>query len=63
MIWLAARDPLVAHPNVDAALVDPGDIRLAANAILTLDALIGITFWFLWDRGDPAARKHTTKER
>lgn len=32
----------VAHPNMVAALSDPGDVRAIVNAVLSLDALAGI---------------------
>jgi hypothetical protein len=41
----------VVVPNVDALGQDQGNLRLAANAILTLDALAGILHADLHKRG------------
>jgi hypothetical protein len=41
----------VVTPNVDALRNDAGDLRLAANAILTLDALAGVIHADLHKRG------------
>jgi hypothetical protein len=48
----------VVQPNVIDALKEPQSARAASNAILSIDALAGITFWYLHDRGDATAIKH-----
>jgi hypothetical protein len=48
----------VVQPNMEDALQNPGDLRLACNAILCMDALMGITFWYLHALGDPRATKY-----
>jgi hypothetical protein len=44
---------LVVSPNLKDFHADPGNLRLAVNAILSLDALFGITYWALKDAGHP----------
>jgi hypothetical protein len=41
----------VAEPNARLAAADRGDLRLAVNAIMTLDALFGILHATLFDQG------------
>src|SRR6476619_6144982 len=44
----------VVRPNVHDALARPDDFQAISNAILTMDALVGITAWHLRDNGDPS---------
>ena len=44
----------VAQPNMEDALRAPGGIREVTNAVLSMDAFLGILFWHLHDIGDPA---------
>jgi hypothetical protein len=48
----------VVEPNADEALRNPESKRAVANAFLTMDALLGITFFYLVDRNDPSVAKH-----
>jgi hypothetical protein len=48
----------VVEPNVIDALTRPDSPQAASNAILTIDALAGITFWYLHGKGDTAATMH-----
>jgi hypothetical protein len=48
----------VVQHNVEKSLKEPGDLRLACNAIMSLDALMGITFWHLHGHGDSRATRH-----
>ncbi|MBV9858577.1 MAG: hypothetical protein JO038_00510 [Alphaproteobacteria bacterium] len=42
----------VVRPNAADARRDPNSLRMASNALLSLDALAGMVFWYLHDRGD-----------
>ena len=48
----------VVQRNMEDALRHPGDLRLACNAILCMDALMGITYWHLHALGDPRATRY-----
>jgi hypothetical protein len=52
----------VVQPNMVDALGNPDDPRATANAILTMDALSGITFWYLHAKGDVSATKHGSND-
>ena len=41
----------VVRPNAEDALRDPGDLRRTWAALQSMDALLGIAFWHLHDRG------------
>jgi hypothetical protein len=53
----------VVQPNMEDALRHPGDLRFACNAILCMDALMGITYWHLDDLGDPRATKYRNAQQ
>jgi hypothetical protein len=53
----------IAAPNVDALGSDVGDIRLAVNAILTLDALMGVIHADRHRRGLEAADDSAFRNR
>jgi hypothetical protein len=53
----------VVHPNVVDALSNPGNVRAATNAILALDALVGIAFWYLKDRDHSSVRSMKRDEK
>src|SRR4051812_35543586 len=44
----------VVRPNVHDALTRPDNFQAISNAILTMDALVGIMAWHLRDNGDPS---------
>jgi hypothetical protein len=48
----------VVQPNVEAALKDPDNLQHACNALQSMDALMGITFWHLHSAGDQRATQH-----
>jgi len=52
----------VVEPNAIDAMKNPQSVRAAANAILTMDALMGICFWHLHAIGDPTATKHKNND-
>ncbi|MDB5610499.1 MAG: hypothetical protein JWP25_7399 [Bradyrhizobium sp.] len=52
----------VVEPNATDALQNPDSHRAVANAFLTMDALMGITFFYLVDRNDPRVAKHKGKD-
>ena len=53
----------VVQPNMEDALRHPGDLRFACNAILCMDALMGLTYWHLEDLGDPRATKYRNAQQ
>src|SRR3954466_9533510 len=44
----------VVQPDVLAALKQPHSLKAVSNAILTMDALVGIAAWYLRDKNDPS---------
>ena len=49
---------IVVQPNCADAIAHPQSLRFATNAIFALDAVVGITYWYLHDLGDASATVH-----
>ena len=52
----------VVRPNVFAALARPDSLQAVCNAILTMDALVGIIFSYLDAKSDPSVRHYKSDE-